>query len=96
MPFFAFFHDLQKNDTEPPTIEVIRMKVNESLKQKYSSDTIRTYLSTLNNIIPGLFHFDGKYAYTEASPEIVKSRIPPVISETFPSTIQEIVQAMFK
>lgn len=98
-PYFTMIdiiYDLQKNDTEPPTIEVIRMKVNESLKQKYSSDTIRTYLSTLNNIIPGLFHFDGKYAYTEASPEIVKSRIPPVISETFPSTIQEIVQAMFK
>lgn len=98
-PYFTLIdtiYNLQKNDTEPPTIEVIRMKVNENLSQKYSSDTIRTYLTTLNNIIPGLLHFDGKYAYTEATPEIVKSRISPVISETFPSAIQEIVQAMFK
>lgn len=88
-------YDLQKNDTEPPNIAVIRMKINDKLKRNYSMANIKTYLTALNNIIPGLFHFDGTYAYIEATPEIVKARISAAISETFPTAIQEIIKAMF-
>ena len=88
-------YDFQRNDTEPPTLEVIRMKINEKMARKYSSDNIRTYLTALNNIIPGMFHFDGRYAYVEATPQIVKNRISSAISETFPASIQEIVKSMF-
>ena len=88
-------YELQKNDTEPPTTSVIRIKVNEKLSKNFSSDNIKTYLQALENIIPGVFHFDGQYAYVEGTPEVVKNRISSAISKDFPVGIQDIIKAMF-
>lgn len=88
-------YELQKNDTEPPTTSVIRIKVNEKLSKSFSTDNIRTYLQALENIIPGMFHFDGQYAYVEGTPEVVKERISSAISKDFPVGIQEIIKALF-
>ena len=88
-------YELQKGDTEPPTISVIRLKVNEKLSKNFSTDSIRTYLKALENIIPGMLHVDGQYAYVEGTPEIVKGRISSAISEVFPVGIQETIKAMF-
>lgn len=88
-------YDLQKNDTEPPTLSVIRIKVNAKLEKNYSTDNIRTYLNAIENIIPGYFHFDGNYSWVEGTPEIVKSRIDTAISKEFPVEIQNIIKAMF-
>lgn len=88
-------YELQKGDTEPPTISVIRLKVNEKLSKTYSTESIKTYLQALENIIPGLLHVDGQYAYVEGTPEIVKGRISSAISEVFPVGIQETIKAMF-
>ena len=88
-------YELQKGDTEPPTISVIRLKVNEKLSKNYSTDSINTYLKALENIIPGLLHVDGQFAYVEGTPEIVKGRISSAISEVFPVGIQETIKAMF-
>ena len=88
-------YELQKKDTEPPTLSVIRLKVNEKLSKGFSTDNIKTYLLALENIIPGMFHFDGQYAYVEGTPEVVKERISSAISKDFPVGIQEIIKAMF-
>lgn len=88
-------YELQKGDTEPPTISVIRLKVNEKLSKSFSTDSIKTYLHALENIIPGMLHVDGQYAYVEGTPEIVKGRISSAISEVFPVGIQETIKAMF-
>ncbi len=88
-------YELQKNDTEPPTTSVIRIKVNEKLSKSFSSDNIKTYLQALENIIPGMFHYDGQYAYVEGTPEVVKERISSAISRDFPVGIQDIIKAMF-
>ena len=88
-------YELQKKDTEPPTLSVIRLKVNEKLSRSFSTDNIRTYLLALENIIPGMFHFDGQYAYVEGTPQVVKERISSAISKEFPVGIQEIIKAMF-
>lgn len=97
-PYFEIIdivYELQKKDTEPPTLSVIRLKVNEKLSKSFSTENIRTYLLALENIIPGMFHFDGQYAYVEGTPEIVKGRISSAISKDFPVGIQEIIKAMF-
>ena len=88
-------YDLQKNDTEPPTTAVIRIKVNEKLSKSFSTENIKTYLHALENIIPGMFHFDGQYAYVEGAPAVVKDRISSAISKDFPVGTQEIIKAMF-
>lgn len=97
-PYYAIIdvvYDLQKNDTEPPSVEVIRHIVNQKLKKKYSTDSIKKYLQVLDNIIPGLFHYDSQYAYVESSPDVIKTRIAPAISESFPIGIQEMVISLF-
>ena len=88
-------YDLQKTDTEPPTLSVIRFKINEKLSKSFSSDNIKTYLQALENIIPGMFHFDGQCAYVEGTPEVVKERISSAITKDFPIGIQDIIKAMF-
>lgn len=88
-------YELQKTDTEPPTLSVIRIKINEKLSKCFSSDNIKTYLQALENIIPGMFHFDGQYAYVEGTPEVVKERISSAITKDFPVGIQDIFKAMF-
>lgn len=88
-------YELQKVDTEPPTLSVIRLKTNEKLSKSFSSETIKTYLLALKNTIPGMFHFDGQYAYVEGTPEVVKERISTTIAKDFPVGIQEMIKAMF-
>ena len=78
-----------------PTTSVIRIKVNEKLSKNFSSDNIKTYLQAFENIIPGVFHFDGQFAYVEGAPAVVKDRISSAISKDFPVAIQEIIKAMF-
>jgi hypothetical protein len=97
-PYYALIdivYDFQIRDTEPPTVEVIRLKINEQLKAKYSTGNIKTYLESLRNIIPGQFHFDGTYAYVDAKPDIVKSNIGQAIKDTIPVVAQDIYKAMF-
>lgn len=88
-------YELQKQDTEPPTLSVIRLKTNEKLSSTYSTDKIKTYLISVGNIIPGLFHFDGTYAWVEGNPDIIKKRISSAITNEFPVGIQNIVRSMF-
>lgn len=88
-------YDLQKNDTEPPSVEVIRHIVNQKLKKKYSTDSIKKNLQVLDNTIPGLFHYDSQYAYVESSPDVIRTRIAPAISESFPIGIQDMVISLF-
>lgn len=88
-------YELQKTDTEPPTLSVIRIKINEKLSKHFSSDKIKTYLQALENIIPGMFYFDGQCAYVEGTPEVVKERISSAITKDFPVGIQDLIKAMF-
>ena len=87
-------YDFQKNDNEPPTLEVIRLKLNDLLDAKYSSSEVAVHLKALDNIIPGQFHFDGKYVSIDVKPEIIKSHITQAINSS-PLPMRELYNALF-
>ncbi len=87
---------LQKHDREPPTVEVVRMKVNEKLSKTYSTQEIRSYIFALRNIIPGQFHFDEKYVSVDCTPNTAKGHITNAINSEIPTTLRDIYNAMFK
>lgn len=87
--------ELQKNDTEPPTIEVVRYKLNERLKASFSSEEIKTHCRALENIIPGQFHFDGTYVSVDVKPDIAKSHISQAINAS-PLPMKKIYEALFQ
>lgn len=89
-------YDLQKNDQEAPTIEVVRMKVNEKEAKHYSTSQIKTYVEALKNMIPGQFHFDGRYVFVDCSPDAVKQHIAKAISSDIPVNMRDMYTAMFK
>lgn len=98
-PYYAIVevvYDLQKNDQESPTIEVVRMKVNEKETQRYSTSQIKTYVEALQNMIPGQFHFDGKYVSVDCSPSAIKQHIFNAIQSTVPVDMRDMYTAMFK
>lgn len=98
-PYFdiiGIIYNLQKIDREPPTIEVVRMKVNEKLGKSFSTFNIKSYIEALRNIVPGQFHFDGKYVSVDCSPEIIKQHITKAINSEIPSPMRDIYNAMFK
>ena len=87
-------YDFQKKDTEPPTVEVVRYTLNQKIKGNYSTSDIKTYLTALENIIPGQFHFDGTYAFVDTNPEIIRSHISQAINST-PIEMRKIYSAIF-
>lgn len=89
-------YDFQKEDTEPPTVSVIRQEVNKKLSVNYSTNRIKDYLQSLENIIPGQFHFDGEYAFVECTPSIIKEHIKNAINKELPVSMQEIYNGIFK
>jgi hypothetical protein len=98
-PYFDIIevvYEFQKTDRESPTVEVVRMKVNERLKKTYSTQNIKAYMDALRNIVPGQFHFDGKYVSVDCAPDIIKKHITNAINSEIPSTMRDIYNAMFK
>lgn len=97
-PYLAIvevIYSLQKTDSEAPTIEVVRVKVNEKLNSSFSTAQIKTYADALKNLIPGQFHFDGRYASVDCSPEVIKRHITNAINSDIPINLREIYNTMF-
>lgn len=88
-------YSLQKEDRETPTIEVVRLKINEKLKTTYSTAKIKTYAEALKNMVPGQFHYDGKYVSVDCSPEVMKRHITNAINSDIPVAMRDIYNAMF-
>jgi len=88
-------YSLQKEDRETPTIEVVRLKINEKLKTTYPTAKIKTYAEALKNMVPGQFHYDGKYVSVDCSPEVMKRHITNAINSDIPVAMRDIYNAMF-
>lgn len=88
-------YSLQKEDREPPTVEVVRFKINEKLKANYPTAKIKIYAEALKNMIPGQFHYDGKYISVDCSPQIIKQHIANAINSEIPVAMRDIYNAMF-
>ncbi len=88
-------YTLQKEDKETPTIEVVRLKINEKLKTSYPTAKIKTYADALKNMVPGQFHYDGKYVSVDCSPEVMKRHITNSINSDIPVAMRDIYNAMF-
>lgn len=58
----SIIYTLQKEDTEPPTVSVIRRELNAQLKSTYSTDRVAEFMKAIENIVPSQFHFDGEYS----------------------------------
>lgn len=97
-PYFEIVdvvYSLQKNDREMPTVEVVRLKVNEKLNTSYLTAKIKTYAEALKNMVPGQFHYDGKYISVDCSPEVMKRHITNAINSDIPVAMRDIYNAMF-
>ena len=91
----SIIYTLQKEDTEPPTVSVIRRELNAQLTSNYSSDKVAEFMKAIENIVPSQFHFDGEYAYVDSSPDILKGHISRAISSEIPLSAREIYNGIF-
>ena len=91
----SIIYTLQKEDTEPPTVSVIRRELNAQLTSNYSSDKVTEFMKAIENIVPSQFHFDGEYAYVDSSPDILKGHISRAISSEIPLSAREIYNGIF-
>ena len=81
---------------KPALIENGDLKVNEKEAKHYSTSQIKTYVEALKNMIPGQFHFDGRYVFVDCSPDAVKQHIAKAISSDIPVNMRDMYTAMFK
>lgn len=91
----SIIYTLQKEDTEPPTVSVIRRELNAQLKSTYSTDRVAEFMKAIENIVPSQFHFDGEYSYVDSSPEILRGHISRAISSEIPLSAREIYNGIF-
>lgn len=91
----SIIYTLQKEDTEPPTVSVIRRELNTRLKSNFPSDKVAEFMKAIENIVPSQFHFDGEYAYVDSSPDILKEHISKAILSELPLSAREIYNGIF-
>lgn len=99
-PYFEIIdviYDLQKTDREPPTVSVVRMKLNDKIHSTFSTSQVTAFIEILCGIVPGHVHIESdKKVSVENSPEVIKKIIGRAINTDVPVTMQEIYNAMFK
>jgi len=89
-------YDLQKNDNEPPTTSVVRLKLIEKLKTPFSTSQVTTFIETLKGIVPGYVFLEDNKVGVQASPEVIKGIISKSINTNIPVPMQMIYKAIFK
>lgn len=98
-PYFEIIdviYELQKTDREPPTVSVVRMKLNEKIHSTYSTSQVTAFIETLAAIVPGHVHIDAdKKVSVENAPEVIKKVIGRSINTDVPVTMQDIYNSMF-
>jgi hypothetical protein len=100
-PFYEIVeivYDLQKNDSESPTLSVVRMKYNENKEsnKKLSIPDVKKLFDSLCTIVPGFVHIEGDLVSVEATPGTINSAIYKSIDSDVPIDLQKIYIDAFK
>ncbi|HMM19387.1 MAG TPA: ATP-binding protein [Selenomonadales bacterium] len=89
-------YELQKNDNEPPTTSVVRLKLNERLKTQFSTSHVTAFIETLKGMVPGYVFLEETRVGVQASPEVIKTVIGKIINTNIPVSMQTLYKSIFK
>jgi len=82
-PYFDIvdvIYELQKFDSEPPTVSVVRTELNRKLSKKFSSSEVKEQIKILQALVPGCVSLENEFVGTQVKPETIKSRITSLLS----------------
>ncbi|HPM09276.1 MAG TPA: ATP-binding protein [Paludibacter sp.] len=91
-------YDFQREDSEPPIVETVRLRLNEKLDTKFSVNNVREYIKALSILVPGCVSMDcDRYVSVQNNPETIKSRVSKVINHSsIPQKYQNLYVTQFK
>ncbi|MCK4826840.1 ATP-binding protein [bacterium] len=78
-------YELQREDTEPPEVATVRMKLNEKITEKLSKAELKSLIESLKVFVPGFISIEGEKIGIQGRPdkvlEVVNSAINSVPNE---------------
>jgi len=87
-------YDLQKNDTEPPEISAVRMKLKDKFNKQISKNDLKLLIESLKVFVPGFISVEGDKVGIQGHPnrilEVIHSSIVNV-----PNELQELYLTAF-
>jgi hypothetical protein len=81
-------YDLQKTDTEPPELALVRFKLNEKTKKNYSKADIEKLISSLKYFLPGYVSLDSETVGIQGRPDKIMEAINKAIN-CIPNELQQ-------
>ena len=89
-------YKFQKDDNEPPTLSVVRLKLKEKTTVQYSTSDVKSFIEALVKIVPGHVFLENDKVSVQASPEVIKGFISKAINTGNMSTeTKTIYESMF-
>lgn len=89
-------YELQTNDSEPPSISVIRRELNKKVSKSYSTTVVEGHIRSLMALIPGLISIEGDRVGVQCKPETIKSRIAHSINTEIPLEARALYSDLFE
>ncbi len=78
-------YELQREDTEPPEVATVRMKLNEKITRNFSKTELKSLIESLKVFVPGFISIEGEKIGIQDRPdkvlEVVNSAINIVPNE---------------
>jgi hypothetical protein len=68
-------YTLQKDDTEPPELASVRLKLNEKVGRNIAKEDIKQMVKSLQTFIPGFLSIEGEKVGVQGTPEIILDKI---------------------
>ena len=90
-------YDLQRDDTEPPEIASVRVRLNSGLpkERQLSKDEIRKTVESLRTFLPGFISVEGEKVGIQGTPEKILDVISTQIVTSVPVEWQQIYLEAF-
>lgn len=90
-------YSFQLEDSEPPIVDTVRLKLNEKLKTKFSVNEVRDYIKTLSMLVPGCVSIDSsRYVGVQNNPDTIKTRVAKAINQSIPQQYQKLYMTQFE
>ena len=78
-------YELQREDTEPPEVATVRMKLNEKITKNFSKAELKSLIESLKVFVPGFISIEGEKIGIQSRPykvlEVINSTINSVPNE---------------
>jgi len=89
-------YKLQTTDNEPPSIGVIRYKLNEQLGKSFSTAEVDGFIRILSALVPGSISIEGNNVGVQNKPDTIKNRIAHLINTDIPAEAKALYSDIFK